>query len=214
MGTFQGPAQSFPGGTSDGYTTPFPIALGTRARDNAGNEYVLCQTAAITTVAPEMCVSIAADWSIAPVTTGGTNKGMCGVVADLTKSGNTSAPVSAIPINTSVWVQIYGRAFVQVGTNASSPSDAANGPTTLSTSAYTQFYLPTSATTPVGVLTVVSDHLITTLSRWTVKGMYVAQDATVGDVSAVTAVSATHIGSRAAVWLNYPEIIYDDVLVS
>ena len=213
MGVFQSLPTVYPGGTSDGFTTPFPIALGTKARDLNGYEYVLCQTGTLTTVAPEMAVTIGADWIVTPVGSSVTGqRGSLGVVADLGKSGNTSAPVSAIPTSTSVWVQVYGRAYVQIGLNASSPSDAANGPTTVHTSLLIKFTGATSAATPIGVLGLVSDQLPTSSSNWVVRGMYVATDASpAAEVSIVTAVSATHIGSHVAVWLNYPYIAYEEL---
>ena len=67
MAGLQGTAQTFSGGVSDNYTTPFPMSLGTKARDSFGNEFVLCQTGAATTVAPEMVVVIGSDFSVAPI---------------------------------------------------------------------------------------------------------------------------------------------------
>lgn len=215
MSTFQGYPQAFPGGTSELYTTPFPITPGTRARDSSGNEYVFCDFTG--NVYPEIAVIIGSDFTAqTPATTGWI--GPLGVVADLGKNGNTSAPVSPWTSDQAGWVQIYGRAFVQVGANASSPSDAANGPTTVRTSAAIAFILPTSATTPAGVLDMVSDGInsgAVSDAVWQVQGMSVATDVSVGDVSAVTAVSATHYGARAAVFLNYPVVEFvEDIAAS
>ena len=203
MGTFQSMAPGYPGGTSDYYTTPYPVALGTEARDGAGNKFVFCNTGSVSTCAPEQCVMIRSDWSITPVVASG--RGQVGVIADLTKSGNTSAPVSPIPINTGVWVQIYGRAFVQVAGGGSSASDAMSS---LLTSAALQFKIPTTlAASPPGQLAFTTDtQAMTTIASYYIVGMTLAFDASVGDVSAITSVTQSHGGSRAAVWLNYPQI--------
>ena len=212
MGFFTGYPGVFPGGTSVLYTTPFPMAPGTRARDGAGNEYVLCDFTG--NVYPEVIVRIDGDFTASvPATTGWI--GPVGVVADLGKNGNTSAPVSPWTSDQAGWVQIYGRAFVQVGANASSPSDAANGPTTVHTSVHTNFILQTSATTPAGVLDLVSDQIgVVSDAMWVVRGINVATDVTLGDVSAVTAVSATHYGARCPVFLNYPVVEYEEDVVA
>ena len=216
MATFQGTAQSFPGGVSDTFTTPFPIALGTKARDSFGNEFVFCQTGASTTVAPEMVVTIGANWSVAPITNVG-GAGMLGVVADYQKHGNTSARVSAYPINTSVWVQIYGRTFVMYATPTGVASSG-GALTTVRTSLQYIFKMATTdATTPAGQPIAVSGYGVeTSLNDWIIEGMYVATDATPDASGAsilqldgttalgVTLVSATHSGSTVAVWLNYP----------
>ena len=203
MGTFQTLPTVFPGGTSDYFTTPFPIALGTKARDNAGNEFVLCFTAAVATVAPEQCVMIGADYSLIPVVASG--RGPVGVVADHTKSGNTSAPVSPIPIQTSVWVQVYGRAFVQV--NAGGTAEGAAW-TSLLTSASLQLRIPTTlAASPPGQLSFTSDsNQLTTIQQYNIVGMTLATDATNTDATAITSVEKTHGGMRMPVWLNYPYV--------
>jgi len=204
MGTLAGQVHSFGGNTSDLYTTPFPHALGTRARDANGNEYVLCTVGAATTLAPEMCVQIGSDFTIAAV---GTNnrRASVGVIADLTKAGLTSALTTATSSGQACWVQIYGRAFVQCSTGAdSSPSDAI---TTAQTTGQPHFRPPTSgATTPPGALLITTDCALTTVMRWLIEGMWVATDVTIDDASAVCNVSPTHTGGRAAVWLNYPYI--------
>jgi len=206
MGAITGPAMSFPGPTSQTWTTPYPATLGTIAIDGPGNVYVLCQTGSNTTVAPEMAVTIAASWIVTPVgTTANAGRGPVGVVADLGKSSASAAPSAAFAASTAIWVQVYGRAFVQVGANASSPSDAANGPTTVQTSLQTQFFVPTSVVTPVGVLGLTSDASSLD-TRLIIRGITVADDVSLGDVSTITLVSATHIGARVAVMLNFPEI--------
>ncbi len=220
MAGLQGPAQSFPGGVSNTFTTPFPISLGTKARDSFGNEFVFCQTGANTTVAPEMVVTIGADWVATPIGSVGFS-GPVGVVADYQKQGNTSARVSAYPINSSVWVQIYGRTFVMYATPTGVASSG--GPlTTVRTSLAYIFKGATSAiTTPVGQPIAVSGYGVeTSLNDWIIEGMTVATDAT-PDASGtsilqldgttalgVTLVSATPSGSSVAVWLNYPQGVH------
>ncbi len=86
-----------------------------------------------------------------------------------------------------------------------SPSDAANGPTTLSTSVPTRFLLSTSLTSP-NALTHVSGNT-SVVSGIFAEGITVAQDADPAAVTAVcntTAASARHTGEQISVWLNYP----------
>lgn len=207
MAQLTGPTQTFPGGTSVLFTTPFPLSPGTRGRDGSGNEYVFCDFSAA--VYPEITVTINPDFTASvPSTTGGA--GPVGVVTHMLGMADTStgtAPASGTT-DQGGWVQIYGRAFVQIGANAASPSDAANGPTTVRTSAAVKFTLPTTATTPAGVLGIVTDA--SSLQGHIIRGMHVASDVSLGEVSVVGAVSATHYGSRTAVFLNYPEFDYID----
>ena len=172
---------------------------------------MLCQNLSTTTVCPEQAVVIASDWSVTPITTGGL-RGHVGIVADYAKGGLTSANVSTYQVNQAFWVQVYGRSFVQVmGSTSTSPSDAANGPTTVQTSAFIKFKAPTSATTPIGSLILVSDtSAFVSGTDYKIIGLWVAQDSSAADVSVVTTVSATHTGNRAAVWLNYPSIEFYD----
>lgn len=219
MSGLQGPAQSFAGGVSDHFTTPFPQPLGTEARDSEGNKYVLCSTGANTTVAPEMVVTIGADWVATPIGNAGA-QGAIGVVADYAKRGLTSAFSSALAANTTVWVQIYGRAYIMYGGGGTSPSEHLL--TTVRTSLGYKFHVPTTvASTPVGQPFATSDNIQVTTSDYIIVGMWVATDATI-DVSGasvlgpggttlglgVTKVSATHSGSVVAVWLNYPSVTY------
>ena len=179
MSTLQGPAQSFPGATSDLYTTPYPISPGTKARDNVGNEYVFCEFSS--NVYPEGPVLIGADFVATALTT--TGRGPVGIVVDLGKNvgpSNVSAPVSPYTSDQAGWVQIYGRAFAMItigGGTVVSPSDAANGPTTLSTSVGTKFLAPTSATSPPGALFWASDQTMTSVGNYVIHGMSVASDA-------------------------------------
>lgn len=195
---------AFAGDVSERFTTPFAHPLGTKARDAAGNEYVLCTVGAGTGLAPEMCVVIGADFTITAVSAT-SHRGPIGVIADYTKIGLTSAYTTAVSSAQALWVQIYGRAFVQCSTGGdSSPSEAI---TTLQTTVMPRFRPVTSgATTPVGNLLLTSANVLTTVALYYIDGMTVADDVTVGEVSAVCNVSPTHSGARAAVWLNYPKI--------
>lgn len=211
MGHLTGWAQAFPGGTSEQYTTPFPIALGTRARDMDGNEFVLCGAAA-TLYSGQVVTINDENWRATALTT--TGRGKVGVVMQ----GTTAVTDAG---SRAIWVQVYGRVLMQVGGSVVSPSDAANGPTTANDSTATVFALPTSATTPAGVPYPVSD-VSTAAIR--IDGITVATGASVADVSghagqggvqkrettpAVTAVTsaASFIGSSIYVFLNYPTIV-------
>lgn len=225
MATLQGPTVVFSGGVSESYTTPFPHALGTKARDAEGNEYVFCSTGAETTVCPEQVVVIGSNWNVVAIGAAGA-QGPVGVVADYAKRGLTSAFSSAYAAATGIWVQIYGRAYIMYGGGGTSPSEHLL--TTVRTSLGYQFHVPTStASTPVGQVRATSDNALSTLSDYLIKGMTVATDATI-DVSGasvlgpggttlglgVTKVSATHSGSCVAVWLNYPRAEYVNPLTS
>lgn len=184
----------FPGGfplpTSEAATTPYPIQLGTRARDGAGNEYVFCEFG--TVVSAEQPVSISAGYVASAL--GTTGRGPVGVAC----GAGTSAEAG--------WVQIYGRCLVQLGMSGVSPSDDANGPTTLQTSAKTVFMLGTSLSSPNGVGWT---SAVSTAGYW-IEGMEVADDASVSnEVSGVTS-ATSHTGNHVAVFLNYPKVVYRD----
>ena len=218
MPTLTGHAQSFAGGTSQYWTTPYPMALGTKARDSLGNEFVYVD--AITGVYPGCFVSLNDE------TWRATALGVAGAVRSGTKIGvvmpalDTSAPTDG----RAFWAQIYGRVLIQVGGSVVSPSDAANGPTTLTSEIATVFMLPTSQTTPSGVAFPASGVSHSSdLVDYVLRGVRVATGASPADVSghagqggvitrestpAVTAVTSagSFIGSSIYVFLNYPEI--------
>lgn len=189
MGNFTGGVQSITGFTSDVYTTPFPIQLGTRLKDQSGYEYVLCDSTS--TNFSGQPVMINSDFTLSQIgaSTANGNRGMIGVCV----AGSTS--------DNAQWVQIYGKITMQIIHSGVSASDAANGPTTLSTSAATQFWIPTSVTSPAA-LRWTSGNTSTT-SGIIIRGMWVADDAAPGNVSAQTS-STSHTGSQISVWLNYP----------
>ena len=177
-------------------TPNYTLPIGSRRRDAAGNEYILCAFGSA--VYGRQPVEIS-DAFVASAL-GTTGRGRVGVVAE---AGATS--------DQGGWVQVYGRCLMQIGMSGVSPSDAANGPTTLSTSVMTRFILQTSATTPASIGWV--SDVGTTDARHFVKGIHVASDASPGDVSAVTS-AASHTGSQIAVFLNYPVIEYDAGLIT
>jgi hypothetical protein len=195
MALLTGTLMGAPGSTSEVYTTPFPVAVGTHARDTAGNEYVFVDFTG--TVYGRQPVAITTDWTAAAV--GTTGRGLLGVVQGGATSDNAG------------WVQIYGRALVQLGMSGVSPSDAANGPTTLSNSLATVFVLGTSATSPNGIGWVSGAAAAATSTlQYVIRGMTVASDASPGDVSGTTS-ATSHTGNEIAVFLNYPEIVPTDI---
>lgn len=178
---------------ADPGTLPAYLFPGKRMRDGSGNEYVMCDlTGDVYSGTP---VQISTAFEAAKV--GTTGRGAFGVAAEPGTSDQW------------VWVQIYGRTLIQLlgATAEVSPSDAANGPTTLSTTAQTKFWLPTTATStgPEGIRWT-SGHASTT-SGFYIEGLTVATDASPGDVSVVTA-ATSHTGSQIAVFLNYPRIVH------
>ena len=193
----QGPV-GLAGGTTIAFaqTSPTPMILGTRAKDAAGNEYIFCD--ATDTVNPGQPVSIDSAFRVAPLAV--TGRGPIGVACVRATSDQC------------LWVQIYGRVLMQIidggngtaGTQAS-PSDAANGPTTLSTSVPTVFCLSTSLVSPHSLLWVSGNA--STASGIYVEGMVVATDASPGSVTATTGTTGTtlaHTGGEIGVFLNYP----------
>lgn len=167
----------------------YRLPLGSRKRDFLGNEYVFCDFTG--TVYSGMPVAINADYTAAaPAVTG---RGAIGVAAEPATSDQWG------------WVQIYGRCMAQVSYNGASPSDAANGPTTLQTSLQTKFILQTTQSTPIAFGYTSAD-----VDGWHITGMWVAQDASPGAVSAVTS-ATSHVGAQIAVFLNYPQVNYRSV---
>ncbi len=186
----QGPI-GVPGPTSAAmsHTSPPPLALGQTARDVDGNEYVLCSAGA--TVSAKQPVTISATFDVAPLAT--TGRGPVGIAQATATSDQL------------VWVLIYGYGLIQLGMSGVSPSDAANGPTTLSTSVTTRFVLGSSLTSPNGIGWV-SDNACTAVNFY-VDDIFVATDADPTAITAVTTTSA-HIGHEIKVFLAYPKIRY------
>jgi hypothetical protein len=188
----QGPV-GLPGGTSVVFTSPWPLPKGTRAVGSDGSVYILCDLTG--TVYSGLPVAISSDNTAAQV--GTTHRGRIGVACAEGTSDNYA------------WVQVYGYCEMQIGVAGTSPSDAANGPTTVQTSAMTQFALPTSATT-LNVLAMVSDASSLD-NRFQITGISVAVDPSISSgVSAVTS-ATSHSGNSIGVFLNFPQVSYNSV---
>ena len=100
----------FAGPTSEVWTTPFPHALGTKARDKDGNEFLFCQ--AVTAVAGSgILVSITADHQIAPLLNTSLLAARVGIA------------MQTIAAASGGWVQVYGIAFVQGGAMAAGSTE-------------------------------------------------------------------------------------------
>jgi hypothetical protein len=182
-----------PGGTSVVFTTPFPIRPGSRAVGTDGSEYVFCDFTS--TVNAKQPVAIASDFT-------------AGVLA-VTGRGPIGVAQARATSDQGGWVQVYGRCEgMQIIASAVSPSDDANGPTTLATSVPTVFALPTSITSPLALAWVSGNA--STASGIYIDGMTVATDASVSNsvsiVTATTSDSGAHTGHQVSVFLNYPEI--------
>lgn len=221
MATLQGPAQTFGGGVSDAHTTPFPHAVGTRARDSEGNEYVYVDYTG--NAAPEMVVVISPSFTASGLTTG--SYGAIGVVPDFPKLGQSSL-TPTIPgsyqwtSDNAGWVQVYGRATIGFGNVASDadPSDGAAGITTLRTSAEIKFLVPTSVATPgIGVPLITTGIANGSSGVVVITGMWLATDFDVsgaqvsgllgnsgGSYTTASEFPSWHAAARCAVWLNYP----------
>lgn len=187
----QGPIALTGGFTSNplSQTSPNPGAnppLGTMAKDNLGNVYVLCDS--LSTLFSALPVLINDDYTCQTLTTSQTT-GRIGVCQANATSDNL------------VWVQVYGRAIMQVGGNNVSPSELL---TTVRTSAAIKFVNPTSLSSPASLSTVTD---ASSLNSAEVVGMWIATDVSLGDTSAVTS-ATSHTGSQTAVFLNYPYLRY------
>jgi hypothetical protein len=193
MANLTGPAITGAGATSEVFTTPFPHQVGTVLPDAAGNRYVFCDFTG--TVFGGTPVQISSSFTAEKV--GITGRGAFGVAS----GGGTS--------DNGGWVQIYGEATIQLlgATAGVSPSDAANGPTTLSTTAQTKFWLPTTATStgPEGIRWTSGSTSI--LSGFQIEGLTVSTNADLTAVSAVTA-ATSHTGEQVKVFLNFPKIVH------
>lgn len=177
-------------------TSVSPFAKGNRMRDSIGNEYVWVDFTS--TVSAEQPVAILSDFTAGALST--TGRGPIGIACGAGTSDQSG------------WVQIYGRALVQLGMSGVSPSDAANGPTTLETVAGVNFFvLGTSLTSPNGIGWVSGAAGLVSGYDYIIDGLFVAQDASPGDVSSVTS-ATSHTGNHIAVWLNYPQIRLLDVV--
>jgi hypothetical protein len=171
-------------------TSVAPHTRGDRMRDRVGNEYVWVDFTS--TVSAEQPVQINSDYTAGAL--------------DVTGRGAVGVAQGAGTSNESGWVQVYGRSLVQIGKSGVSPSDAANGPTTVQTVAgIIKFVLGTSATSPNGVGMVTGAAGLTSDADFIIEGMFVATDASPGDVSSVTS-ATSHTGNHVAVFLNYPFI--------
>lgn len=182
-----------PGGTSVVFTTPFPIKVGARAQDSDGREYVFCDFTSTVNPGQPVAISSAFEAGILAVT----GRGPIGVALARGTSDNAG------------WVQVYGRVnLMQIIASGVSPSDDANGPTTLGTSVPTVFALPTSITSPMALRWVSGNA--STGSGIYIDGMTVATDASVSDsvtlTTATTGTTLAHTGEAVSVFLNYPEI--------
>jgi len=197
MAELTGHAVGYPGGTSVVFTTPLPLRPGTRAKDVDGNEYVFCTFSNPCNAKMPVLIDSAFDCT----TLGVAGRGAIGIVCASEQTSDQAG-----------WVQIYGKAMMQIidagsGGTQPSPSDAAAGPTTLSTSAATRFLLSTSLTSPNTLMAL--NGTVSTTSGIFARGISVAQDADAAAVTAVcntTAASARHTGAQISVWLNYPRL--------
>jgi hypothetical protein len=171
-------------------TSASPFSKGLTMKDAAGNVYMWVEfTEAVFSGVP---VQINSDFTASRLAT--TGRGAVGVAQGAATSDENG------------WVMVYGRTQVQLGMSGVSPSDAANGPTTLQTSLQTVFVLGTSLTSPNGVGWVSgAAAALTTAVTYVIEGMFVATDASPGDVSAVTS-ATSHTGNQIAVFLNFPYI--------
>lgn len=193
MTNFIANALAFGGAVSDAYTTPFPFRLGQLVADADGNQYRFCSAGE--PIAPESVLVIDPSWGVTNLTSTST-RGLIGVAPDYAKLGqsaNTPTMHSSYQWSSDngLWVQVWGRAYIGIGAS-SSPSDAANGPTTAATSARIIFKQPTSVVTPLGTPIMASGGtgVFGTSGNVIIENMWVATDASLGtDVSGMVGTS-------------------------
>ena len=119
MSRLQGPSMGFAGPTSETWTTPYPHAVGTKARDKDGNEYLFCS--AVTAVAGNgILVSITADHQIAPL------------LGTSLLAARVGIAMQTLAVGAAGWVQIYGVAFVQGNAASANLAGATTNATSLS----------------------------------------------------------------------------------
>jgi hypothetical protein len=176
----------------------YVMPLGATKRDGFGNEFILVDVDN-ETVYTGTPVAITTDFKAARI--GTTGRGYVGVAAEKGTSDQW------------IWVQIRGRCVVQLLGNTAgvSPSDDANGPTTLSTTAQTKFWTPTTATStgPEGVRWTSGN--VSTTSGFYIEGMTVATDASPSNDVSTVSTATSHTGSQVSVVLNYPRLVHVNV---
>lgn len=171
------------------------LPLGTRRNDGLGNVYMLVDfTSPVFTGSP---CQINSDYTAAVI--GAAGRGAFGIAAEKATSDQWG------------YVQIYGRCVaLLLGAAAGvSPSDDANGPTTLSTSAQTKFWLPTTGVSTGDVAGIRwTSGTVSTTSGIYIEGMTVATDASPSNDSSTVTAATSHTGSQVSVFLNYPRIVH------
>jgi hypothetical protein len=148
-------------------------------------------------------VQIMSDFSAQPV--GITGRGPCGIACYYGTSDNAG------------WVQIYGRAYMQLATGVQtggvSPSNAA-ALTTVGTSIPIIFQLMTSVVTPAAVAHRDNSTNPSLLSGIFLEGVCLATDASLADVTLTAATTSgsgayhSHTGIMVPVWINYPQLVH------
>ena len=193
MALMTGPISGFPsGGTSEVYTTPFPVKVGTRGRDTSGNEYVFCDYTA--TVYDGVVVILTDTFTAAPLLGTANVPGAIGVVIASTATSDNGG-----------WVQIYGL-NIRVQTNNASDTSTSGVAGTQGLRAQT------SVTTPSGTVGFVSDastdgtHIYGMWIADTTKPYGVTDSSGPATNSSPTSGSTYHIGTEVACWLNYPYV--------
>ena len=165
------------------------MQLGARARDQNGNEYVYCSFSTGTVIGTGSWVTIGGGGSGAQAQAfraTGLTAASHGPVGIVVRQGDLGNGVAGVVSDMFGWVQVYG-----YYNDALLVSDAASAGTSSA-----QFTVPTTISTPVGGVQIVSDPS-TNLNR-ILNAFALAAVAT--DVTA----NSSHTGLDIAVWLNYP----------
>lgn len=149
---------------------------GTRARDGAGNEYVLVDLQATVYSGVTVLIDSAHDGTFFAAVLTSTSQGIVGVMAEEGTS------------NQFAWAQIYGQTVAQDST-ATSAADS----TYLATAA-------SSVSTPAAGMAAIAGSS-SVANTFLIKGMFI-----VGAATSATTSATSHTGIQVPVFLNYPYV--------
>jgi hypothetical protein len=159
---------------------------GTRARDGAGNEYVMVDLQMTTYSGVTVLIDSAHDATYFAAVLVGGNQGFVGVMAEEGTS------------NQWAWAQIYGKTVAQDAT---------------ATSAADSTYVPTAATsvsTPAAGMAAIAGTSAIAGTVFLIKGMFID-----GAATSATTSATSHTGIQVPVTLNYPFVtVWPDVISS
>lgn len=170
----------------DSVSLPDYCTPGTRARDGAGNEYVMVNLDASVYPGVTVLIDSANDGTYFAIPLVGGRQGLVGVMAEKGTSNQWG------------WAQIYGYTTAQDST---------------ATSAADSTYVPTAATsvsTPAAGMAAIAGTSAIAATVFLIKGFFI-----VGAATTATTSATSHTGVQVPVFLNYPFVTaWPDVISS